>query len=78
LQLRQALRIEKWEQQQAAHGDSLHCKGSQSRPTAARAISPRTIEQGISEHGVLLSIGASCKDTGKLFRRRQATAITQK
>ena len=60
------------DQEQAAHGDGLHRKGNQGFQTTARTVSPRTIEQRISEHGVLLSFGAASKDTSRLSRRRQA------
>jgi len=78
LQLRQAVGVEKWEQEQTSDGDNLHRKRNQSYPTAARTVDPSSVEQGISKHGVLPNFRASSKDTGLRSRGREATAILQK
>jgi hypothetical protein len=78
LQLRKTLRVEKWKQKQSAYGGGLERKRNQGCPAAARTISPRVIEQGISKHGVLLNWRASAKDTGIEILGREAIVILQK
>jgi hypothetical protein len=78
LKLRQTLSIEQRQQKQTTYGNSLRRKRNQSCPTSAGTVGPGRVEQGISKHGVLLSFGASLKDTGIRSRGRETIAIPQK